>query len=279
MRTLLASFALLPIFTATATASVQESTPALRERFNQAVEQLREAAVARNASRADYQRVLDALTESTKAYQAETPHALSTRERLAERVRELETMARTAALEAGEFDILKDQAIDVELEYTLARLEARALAGNATREEYQAVANALTARADAAKSWNPEIAAIATRLRAEVDKLMERAKESRPKKEDFEPTRDLLTEIRASIVITRLQMRAVEKKAIEADYRDVASVIDRMPGDGLEELREKVQARLTELRDAVRAGRITREDFASLRTLIMNRAREASAPK
>lgn len=276
MRTLLASLALLPLFAA-APATAQEQVPALRERFNHAVDQLRQAAVERNASRADYQRVLDALIESARAYQAETPQALSLRERLAARIRDLENMARTAAIELVELDILKDQAIDVELDYALARLKDRAVAGNASREDYQAVAKALTARAEAAKAWNPEIDAIAGRLRAEIDKLMERAKSARLKKEDFGPAEDVVTEIRASIVVTRLQMRGVEKKAISADFQDVASVIERMPGAGQDDLRAKVQARLDELRDAVRSGRITREDFASLRTMIMNRAREASS--
>ncbi len=278
MRTLLASLSLLPLFAA-APAAAQEQAPALRERFNHAVDQLREASIERAASRADYQRVLDALVESARAYQAETPQALSLRERLTARIRDLENMARTAAIELVELDILKDQAIDVELDYALARLQERAVAGNASREDYQAVAKALTARAEAAKAWNPEIEAIAARLRAEVDKLMERAKNARLSKQDFEPAQDAATEIRASIVLTRLQMRGVEKKAISADFQDVSDVIERMPGAGQDELRAKVQARLDELRDAVRSGRITREDFASLRTMVMNRAREASASK
>jgi len=44
-----------------------------------------------------------------------------------------------------------------------------------------------------------------------------------------------------------------------------------------DDIAKKVEARLAELRAAVEGGRITKEQFADLKTMLMTRARAASS--
>ncbi len=287
MKTTFALLALLPCLAlsvearspaATQPVSAEEAVPSLRARFNAAIDELKAKASAGKISRAEYQKAHDELTKAAQAYEAETPHALGTRERLMARLAELETKAQTAMFELLELDILKDEAIDAELDYAIARLRARASAGKWTREDYQAVVDALTARANAAKSWNPEIDAIHGRFVTELNRLMERAKATTLKVDEFETVLDLATETRASMVLARLEKRALEKKAIDSDFKDVSAVVARIPEPNAD-LLKKVQARLDEIKAALAGGRVTREQFVALRDELMVRARAASSSR
>ena len=73
----------------------------------------------------------------------------------------------------------------------------------------------------------------------------------------------------------------MEKKAIPADYGDVLDTAKRfpMPKAEVDELVKKVGERLDEIRAAVAAGRVTREQYAKLRDLLAIRARAASSTK
>lgn len=288
MKIQFALLALLPLCATTASASVHavstavtiEEAPALRVRFNAAVEALRAKAAARNATRADYQRVVDEFKAAAAAYEVPAP-SVFLGDRILARIAELETMAQTAMYELLELDILKDQAIDAELEYAIARLKSNISARQPSRTDWDAIFANLTARADAAKAWNPEIDAIVGRLRTEIESLMAKAKAGPLAEKDFATSTDIAKEIRGAIVLTRIEKRGMEKKAIASDYADVAEFAKHIPAPSAElaELVKKVNAQLEKIKAAVKAGDITREEFAKLRDLLMVRARAAATPK
>lgn len=271
------AFAVAPVVSATA-ATVEAQ--ALRTRFQAAVDALRVKAEARNATRADYQKVVDEYKAAAAAYEVPVT-AIYLSDRILARIAELETAAQTKMYELLELDILKDQAIDAELEHVIARLKSGISARQPSRTDWDAIFANLTARADAAKSWNPEIDAIVARLRAEIDALIAKGKTTPLVEKDFATATDIAKEIRTSIVLVRLEKRGLESKAIEADYADVADVAKRvpLPSTELAELVKKVNAQLDVIKSAVKGGRITREQFAALRDLLMIRARAAASPK
>jgi hypothetical protein len=203
-------------------------------------------------------------------------------DRVLSRIMELESQAQMAMYDLLEPDILKDQAIDAELEYVLARIQTgMAARRQPSRTDWDAVYASLTARADAAKSWNPEIDAILGCLRAEIDSLVVKAKAGALSAKDLDTAVEIGREVRTSIVLTRIEKRGMEKKAIPADYGDVLDVAKRfpMPKAEVDELVKKVGERLDEIRAAVAGGRIIREHFAKLRDLLAIRARAASSKK
>jgi len=271
------ALAVTPVVSATA-ATVEAQ--ALRTRFQAAVDALRVKAEARSATRADYQKVVDEYKAAAAAYEVPLT-AIFLSDRILARIAELETAAQTKMYELLELDILKDQAIDAELEHAIARLKSGISARQPSRTDWDAIFANLTARADAAKSWNPEIDAIVARLRAEIEALMAKGKTTPLVDKDFATATDIAKEIRTSIVLVRLEKRGLESKAIEADYADVADVAKRVPLPSTEvaELVKKVNAQLDAIKAAVKGGRITREEFATLRDLLMIRARAAASPK
>jgi len=271
------ALAVTPVVSATA-ATVEAQ--ALRTRFQAAVDALRVKAEARSATRADYQKVVDEYKAAAAAYEVPLT-AIFLSDRILARIAELETAAQTKMYELLELDILKDQAIDAELEYAIARIQSGIAARQPTRTDWDAIFANLTARADAAKAWNPAIDAIVPRLRAEIDALIVKAKAGPLVEKDLTTAKDIATEIRVSNVLTRLEKRGMEQKAIEADFADVADIAKRIPVPAADstELVKKVNQRQDELRAAAKAGKITREQFAALRDLLMIRARAAASPK
>lgn len=280
--------ALFPLFAAPLAAATPAplapaavEAPNLRPRFNAAVDALRAKAEARNATRADYQRVVDELKAAAAAYEVPATQVFLS-DRILARIAELEIMAQAKMYDLLELDILRDQAIDAELEYALNRIQSGLGSGRQpSRTDFDAIVANLTARAEAAKSWNPEIDAIIGRLRAEIDALIAKAKAGPIAERDVQAAKDLATEARVSVVLVRLEKRGLEKKAIEADFGDVADIAKRIPVPAAEsaELVKKVEARLDELRTLVKTGKVTREEFAKLRDLLRVRARAAAAPK
>jgi len=286
MKTTFALLALLPLcFTAPAAsaaaprAAVIVPVPDFRATVQPSIDDLRKKVEAGKVDPADFKKVKDAIAIASAAYEADSPEATGIKDRLLARIMELESLAQTKMFELLELDILKDQTIDAELAFAHARLKNRAATSKADKADWDAVAKALTARAEAAKAWNPEIDAIIGRLRTEIDSLMARAKAATLKPTDFDTSSDLVSEIRVSNVLARLEKRGLEKKTIDSDFSDVADVAKRVPTPDPTDLQKKVQARLDELKAAARGGRITREQFAALRELLMIRARAASSPK
>ncbi len=270
-----------PVAVAAPAAVATIEAPALRARFNAAVDALRVKAEARNATRADYQRVVDEFKAAAAGYEVPAPMVF-TGDRLLARVGELEVMAQSKMYELLELDILKDHAIDAELEYILTRIKTGVAASRQpSRTDWDAVMATLTARAEAAKSWNPEIDAIIGRLRAEIDALMMKSKAGPLVEKDLGTAVDIVKEVRLSNVVARLEKRGLEKVAIDSDFKDVSDAAKRVPLPTAEsaELVKKVDAKLEELKAAVKAGKITREEFASLREMLTVRARAAGSPK
>lgn len=286
MKTTFALLALLPLcFTAPAAsaaaprAAVIVPVPDFRATVQPSIDELRKKVEAGKVAPADFKKVTDAIALASTSYEAVSPEATGIKDRLLARIMELELLAQTKMFELLELDILKDQSIDAELAFALARLKNRAATSKADKTDWDAVAKALTARAEAAKAWNPEIDAIIGRLRAEIDSLQARAKAAALKPTDFDTAFDVASEVRVSNVLARLEKRGLEKKAIESDFSDVADVAKRVPVADSADLQKKVQARLDELKAALRGGRITKEQFVALRDLLMVRARAASSPK
>jgi len=270
-----------PVAVAAPAAVATIEAPALRARFNAAVDALRVKAEARNATRADYQRVIDEYKAAAAGYEVPAPMVF-TGDRLLARIGDLEVMAQSKMYELLELDILKDAAIDAELEYILTRIKTGVAASRQpSRTDWDAVMATLTARAEAAKSWNPEIDAIIGRLRAEIDALMMKSKAGPLVEKDLGTAVDIVKEVRLSNVVARLEKRGLEKVAIDSDFKDVSDAAKRVPLPTAEsaELVKKVDAKLEELKAAIKGGRITREQFASLREMLMVRARAAASPK
>jgi len=280
--TLLAALAAFPAPAAALTpvlASAQAETPNLRARLNNAIEELQKKAVARGATREDYQRVADQITAAAKEFEPQTPALPGMRARATARIEDIETRARAGAVDAAEFDVLRDHLIDMELEIALGRLKAAALAGKFTRAEYQGFLDAWTARATAAKVGNAELAAITTRAKTALEAIEKRAKDAaKPMTEaDVVPLVDLTAEYRTTFWVAVLEEKALgSKKATKADYDDVTSAVTASSG---EEIAKKVAVRLEELRKAAEGGRITREQFTELKTMLLTRARAASSGK
>lgn len=262
---------------ARAQAAAVQAAPNLRARLNAAIEDLQKKALARGATREDYQRVADQLTAAAQEYEATTPAVTGLRQRAAARIEEIETRARAGAVDALEFDALRDSLIDMELEIALGRLKAAALAGKYTRAEHQAFLDAWTARAASAKEGNPELDAITTRAKAALESIEKRAKEATGFKDaDLAPLGDCVAEYRTTFAVRSLEKKALDKKATKADFDDVTAAVRASSG---EEIAKKVAERLEQLKAAVEGGRITREQFAELRTMLMTRARAAASGK
>ncbi len=262
---------------ADAAAAQHQATPNLRARFNAAIEELQKKAAARGATREDYQRLADQITAAAKEYEATTPSLGNLRQRAAARIEDIETRARAGAVDAVEFDALRDSLIDMDLEIALGRLKAAALAGKFTRAEYQGFLDAWTARAAAAKEGNPELDAITARAKAALDAVEKRAKEAGALKDtDVAPLGDCVAEYRTTFAVRTLEKKALEKKATKVDFDDVTESVRATSGD---EIAKKVAERLEQLKAAAEGGRITREQFVELRDMLMKRARAASSGK
>jgi len=277
--TLLAALAAFPAPSAAqspAPATAPAETQNLRARLNNAIEELQKKAIARGATREDYQRVADQITAAAKEYETLTPAIPSLRARAAARIEDIETRARAGAVEAVEFDALRDHLVDMDLEIALGRLKAAALAGKFTRAEYQGFLGAWTARSTTAKAGNAELEAITTRAQAALDSIEKRAKDAaKPITEaDVAPLADLTAEYRTTFWVAVLEEKALGKKATKADYDDVTSAVTASSG---EEVAKKVAVRLEDLRKAAEGGRITREQFAELKTMLVTRARAAAS--
>lgn len=256
------------------TVQTAAEAPVLRPSFDAAVEVLRAKVAAGTAIGADYVMVADEFKTAAASYDLpDTDVYLGTR--ILERIAELETTAQLAMYRLLELDILHDQAIDAELEYALAHLKAILSVRQPTNADWEAIVASLTARADAAQAWNPEIDAIIGRLRTEIDALIAKAKSGPLGSEDLTAAIAVNKQVRLSVVLARLEKRSLFGKPIEADYLDVADIAKRLPvpPTHLAEFIAKVEARLDEIRAAVRSGRITREQFADLHDLLMFRAR------
>jgi len=263
--------------TARAEAAAQQKGQNLRARFNSAVEELQKKAEARGATREDYQRVLDQLNAAALEYEAVAPGVASLRQRAAARLQDIETRARAGAVDAVEFDALRDNLVDMDLEIALGRLKAAAKAGKFTRAEYQGFLEAWTARADAAKGGNPELDAISGRAKAALDVIQNRAQAAGPITDaELAPLSDSVAEYRSTFAVRRLEKKALDKKAVKADYDDVTEAVRTSSGD---EIAKKVAERLEQLKAAVDGGRITPEQFAELRGMLMKRARAAGSTK
>lgn len=265
-----------PAGTGRADAAAQQD-PNLRTRFHAAVEELQKKAEARGATREDYQRVLDQLSAAAREYEPVAPGLASLRQRAAARIEGIETRARAGAVDAVEFDALRDSMIDMDLEIALGRLKAAAKAGKFTRAEYQAFHDAWTARAAAAKEGNPELDAISGRAQAALEAIQNRAQAAGPMSDaDLAPLGDSVAEYRSALALNSLEKRALAKKAVKADYDDVTEAVRASSGD---EIARKVADRLEQLKAAVDGGRITPEQFAELRAMLLKRARAAGSPR
>lgn len=248
----------------------------LRGRFNAMVDELAAKAAARNATRADFLKVVEELRSVANEY-TEVQRVGEIREKAIERMNQLEVKARDAMLTLMEFDVIKDLMIDLELEGVFAQTINRAREGKVTRLQWTMYTTALGQRADAAKAWNPEIDAIVGRLRAECERLEKRAGEAL-KPAELEPIQTLQADLMCQGVTARLSKRALQLKPnilVPQDFSDVKEVLIHYRVPETSDFMRKVEARVAEIKAAAEGGRITRAECDALCTLLMQRARAA----
>lgn len=272
-----------------APATAVDTTPAkvavdsgLRQRFCDVCDELAKKAVARNATREDYNRAVQAVRDLANAYIVETKRVEAIQDQLIQRIMDLQLRAKDKQIELMEFDALKDKAIDIELAGCLARMANMCRQGKATRLEYAMCYQALTLRANYAKDFNPEIEAIVGRLKEECQRLEKRAAEAIAGgppigDKDLEPVWSKYWDVEAQAAVDRLGKGTILYKlpAVDADFAEIRQVLldSGVPDYG--ELIKKVDARLDEYRNAVLGGRITRLEYQNLCDLLCHRARAA----
>ncbi len=265
--------------TATAQTPVSGGTTvqatSLRTTANPAIDVLSKKAVEKTATKEDYTKLSEQLSASLKPLETEVPGVGGIRTRLQARIEEIEQRARAGAVDAQEFDALRDAMIDADLEVAISRLRAATRAGHYSMREYQAMLESFNNRAAAAKAGNPELDAIAARAKAAIEAL--KGKDGAAVKEtDVQPIVDIVAEWRTMYAVQTLEHKALNKKALKSDFDDVLAQVRATSGD---DVAKKVEARLAELRAAVEGGRITKEQFADLKAMLMTRARAAASGK
>ncbi|MBL8863236.1 MAG: hypothetical protein JNK02_14665 [Planctomycetes bacterium] len=277
----LAAFAAAPVLAAPDSPAAPKAPTApidLRGRFDALVDELAKKAAARGATRQDFARVVEEVRSAANEYMGER-RVEQIRDKLIERINELEVKARDAQLMLMEFDVLKDLFIDLQCEGCVRRMAANVRAGKATRLEYAMVYQSLTLRAEAAMGWNPEIDAIIGRLRMEVEKLEKRAKEAMAAlpATDLVPVMEAHADLMCRWVPVRLGKRAMQLKEIVVpkDFTDISETAAFYGIAPTSDLGRKIEARLEQLRAAVAGGRISRADFDELDALLKQRARAA----
>jgi hypothetical protein len=213
-----------------------------------AIEELSKKAVAKTATKEDYTKLSNQIASALQPFEAEAPGLPALRTRLQARIEELEQRARAAAVDAQDFDAVRDAMIDAELEVAIARLRAAARAGKYSMREYQAILEAFNTRASAAKAGNPELDAIAARARAAIEAL--KGKDGTSVKEtDVQPIIDCTAEWRTLYAVQTLQHKALNKKALKSDFDEVAAQVRSASSD---DIAKKIEARLAEMRAAPR---------------------------
>lgn len=278
----LAALAIAPnVVRATTSTTKPAVTVDLRDRFNAVCDELAKKAAARGATRADFNQAVEAVRAAANQYLADDRQVQSIRDRLIERINQLEVRAREAALDVAEFDVLKDLLIDLDLSGALWRMRAQVLEGKATRLDWTMCYNALTLRAEAAKADDSQMDAIVDRLRTEIDRLQKRAADvvKQLTGRDFEPMAGFAADVLDRVAVNRFEKRALKLKLkiVVQDYSDVQDALAFGGVDAASDLGRRVAARLEELKAAVIGGRITRADFESLRDLLYQRARAVSS--
>jgi hypothetical protein len=204
----------------------------LDARLEIALDALEKKAEARNASREDFNQVRDmyiARAEAAKAT-AGTPGG------------------------AGEVDIV------ARFGRVLDELEKKAMAGEYSREEYQALRQSYIKRARGAVAEKPTPEAqpdpLEARFEAALADLEQRALARNASREDFNRVREML--------IARARLAAG------------GTAGDTTPNTQFDELKQKLEAALTQLENRANEGNVTREEFQALRNMLIKRARNAA---
>jgi hypothetical protein len=158
-----------------------------------------------------------------------------------------------------------DAAIEAGLEAALEKLEKRAAAGHATREDFQLVRDQLVARARAAANANrPADTVDATgseayrKMLQSLDRLEKRAAEGAYLREDYQEFRDMI------IHRARLIAKADAPAGPAAPAGDLAAI-----ETGLQNALDELEKRAAE-------AHATREDFQKVRNQMIARARAAA---
>ncbi len=211
----------------------------LDTRLQTALDELERKAQARQATREDFTHVRDAWTARANAASVGADPAVATQ---------------NAAL-AQKFQAAMDE------------LEKDALAGNWSREKYDAIVQSYIHRARAASGGAAPVstaapggdASVQKRLDEALDTLETRALARGATREDYLRVKDLL------VAHARESVKGADgASAAAADDPRVTA------------LATKLSAAIDQIEEQARAGKITRADFDSLRQMFVNRARAAA---
>lgn len=257
--------------------ALQRQERAIEARFDA----LRAKLLARSATRADYDQLLDAIQPLSPS-QVVTDRQRTLRERWKAKVDELEQRARESLVDEPELGRWQRDLIDLRQDRAFDALAEHALARSATREHWAAVRAALEARAEAAKN-DPETGASKQRLLASLAELEERAGRSVPAASDFDAWRDLAISERLERALAELEELALARKATRADFARASDALaDRVQAakDSDPESaawHAKLQAALDDLRERAARGDVSRDEFKALREKLVSRARKAAS--
>jgi hypothetical protein len=201
-----------------------------------------------------------------------------TRDRLQRAIADLEARCANAKMQLADTMRLKAQIIDARCDVELRILWKRAVNGDASRADFERVADLLRHRAEVAKQ-PPDLS---RQVQEALDDLMLRAKEvgvlTTLELSIFE---DQVVQLRLDRALAWLEELATERNATREQFlriKDLMSDRARLWAKDLEfqALVERVQEQVDQMMDRIlKSGVVDRSEFERLRTECMTRARAA----
>jgi len=202
-----------------------------------------------------------------------------TRERLNRAMADLEARCARAKMAIGDTMRLKTQVIDARLDLELRLLWKEAIKRDATREEFDRVADLLRHRAEVAK----EPPDISQRVNDMLDKLMQKAKDSGTLTTmEMSVFEDENVKARLDRALAWLEELAVERNATREQFLRVKDLMDdraRIWQKDVEfqTLVAHVKQEVDHMMERImQSGTVDRAEFERLREMCMTRARAAT---
>jgi hypothetical protein len=201
-----------------------------------------------------------------------------TRERLQRAIADLEARCANAKMQLADTMRLKAQIIDARCDVELRILWKRAVNGDASRADFERVAELLRHRAEVAQQ-PPDLS---RKVQEALDNLMMRAKEAGVLTAlELSIFEDQVVQLRLDRALAWLEELAIERNATREQFLRIKDLMDdraRLWAKDLEfqALVERIHEQVDQMMDrALRSGVVDRSEFERLRTECMTRARAA----
>jgi hypothetical protein len=217
------------------------------------------------------------------------PRVARMRERLNSQLGDLEQRAKNAQLQKSDVIAFRERIVDSRLQHALENLDERAKAKGIERQDFERIKALLDQRAELVKAeGNAEEMAFEQTLRdklgTSIDGLEQRGFDTIEPK-DITSIREALADRRLDRELSSLERNSMSKRATDGDIqalRDAIADRGELAGVAAPDA-GSVQARylavLEGMKEKVKSGQITREEFATLRAQLTQKAREASGDK